>query len=29
MDQRNAGELWGLDLSNKQIDAAKNIIKKL
>lgn len=27
MDQRNAGELWGLDLSNKQINSAKTLLK--
>ncbi|MEI5907638.1 class I SAM-dependent methyltransferase [Bacillus spongiae] len=27
MDQRNAGELWGLDLSKKQIEAAKTVLK--
>ncbi|MEL3974454.1 methyltransferase domain-containing protein [Rossellomorea oryzaecorticis] len=27
MDQKNAGELWGLDLSGKQIDAAKTLLK--
>lgn len=27
MDEMNAGELWGLDLSNKQIDAAKTLLK--
>ncbi|MDX8365497.1 class I SAM-dependent methyltransferase [Cytobacillus sp. IB215665] len=27
MDQKNAGELWGLDLSNKQVDAAKILLR--
>ncbi|MDC2863579.1 class I SAM-dependent methyltransferase [Bacillus sp. BP-3] len=27
MDQKKAGELWGLDLSNKQINAAKMLLK--
>lgn len=26
MDQNNAGELWGIDLSKKQIDAAKALL---
>jgi ubiquinone/menaquinone biosynthesis C-methylase UbiE len=27
MNQRNAGELWGLDLSKKQIDTAKKLLE--
>jgi ubiquinone/menaquinone biosynthesis C-methylase UbiE len=27
MDQRNAGELWGLDLSTKQIELARDVLR--